>query len=101
MGLFPVSSQFANPQPDQAALQNPFLFCWRFGSRDLQHVNLFRLARLHCLGLRRVRVQRRGRRPPRRRGPPPVPSTPAPTRGQPCFFFATPPPALRKKITAS
>jgi hypothetical protein len=24
-------------------LQNPFLFYWRFGSRDLQHVNLFRL----------------------------------------------------------
>jgi len=46
MVFFPASSQFANPQADQASLQNPFLSCGRFGSRYLQHVNLFRLARL-------------------------------------------------------
>jgi hypothetical protein len=27
MSLFPASSQLANPQPDQLALQSPFLFC--------------------------------------------------------------------------
>jgi hypothetical protein len=44
VGLSPISSQFRNPQPNQTTLQNPFLFCRRFGSRNLQHVRLFRLA---------------------------------------------------------
>jgi hypothetical protein len=44
MSLFPASSQLANPQPLQPALESPFLFCCRLGPSDLQHINLGRLA---------------------------------------------------------
>jgi hypothetical protein len=35
--LFPARSQFANPRPDQPALQNPSIFRLRLGDSDFQH----------------------------------------------------------------
>jgi hypothetical protein len=48
--LFPARSQFANPPPDQPALQNPSLFRLRLGDSDFQHA--VPLLPVKCIRLR-------------------------------------------------